>query len=53
MTNQLKLQQLVKLLDLTRLTENDQPEAMAQWLQQQSGAPSAQRPFVFTHNFYR
>lgn len=39
MTNQLKLQQLVKLLDLTRLTDNDQLAAMTQWLQQQAGAP--------------
>lgn len=39
MTNQLKLQQLVKLLDLTRLTDNDQSDAMAIWLHQQAGAP--------------
>jgi deoxyribose-phosphate aldolase len=51
MTNQLKLQQLVKLLDLTRLTENDQPEAMAQWLQQQSGAPFSPAAFCVYPQF--
>lgn len=39
MTNPLKLQQLVKLLDLTRLTDDDDHDAMAQWLLQQSAAP--------------
>lgn len=39
MTNPLKLQQLVKLLDLTRLTDDDQPDAMVQWLAQQASAP--------------
>ncbi len=32
MTNQLKLQQLLKLLDLTRLTDNDTSADMADWL---------------------
>jgi len=32
MANQLKLQQLLKLLDLTRLTDNDNKTDMAQWL---------------------
>lgn len=32
MTNQLKLQQLLKLLDLTRLTDNDNSAEMAAWL---------------------
>lgn len=34
MTNQLKLQQLLKLLDLTRLTDDDNSADMAVWLQQ-------------------
>jgi len=39
MTNPLKLQQLVKLLDLTRLTDDDQSDAVVQWLAQQASAP--------------
>lgn len=34
MTSPLRLQQLLRLLDLTRLTEQDTPTDMAQWLQQ-------------------
>lgn len=34
MTSPLRLHQLLRLLDLTRLTEQDTPTEMAQWLQQ-------------------
>lgn len=51
MTNQLKLQQLVKLLDLTRLTDDDHSEAMAQWLQQQAGAPFSPAAFCVYPQF--
>ena len=40
MTNTLKLQQLLKLLDLTRLNDEDDSSAMAQWLTQ-TAQPSA------------
>ncbi len=40
MTNKLKLQQLLKLLDLTRLNDEDNQAAMAQWLVQ-TAQPSA------------
>lgn len=51
MTNQLKLQQLVKLLDLTRLTDHDQIDAMTQWLQQQAGAPVSPAAFCVYPEF--
>jgi len=51
MTNQLKLQQLVKLLDLTRLTDDDPSEAMTQWLQQQTGAPFSPAAFCVYPQF--
>jgi len=35
MTHPLRLQQLVKLVDLTRLNESDRPEDVQQWLEQQ------------------
>lgn len=51
MTNQLKLQQLVKLLDLTRLTDHDQSAAMALWLQEQAGAPMSPAAFCVYPEF--
>ncbi|MBU2224786.1 MAG: deoxyribose-phosphate aldolase [Gammaproteobacteria bacterium] len=51
MTNQLKLQQLVKLLDLTRLTDGDHVDAMALWLQQQSDAPFSPAAFCVYPQF--
>ncbi len=34
MTSPLRLQQLLRLLDLTRLTDDDSPQGMADWLEQ-------------------
>ena len=51
MINQLKLQQLVKLLDLTRLADNDQADAMALWLQQQAGAAMSPAAFCVYPEF--
>jgi len=51
MTNQLRLQQLVKLLDLTRLTDNDHADAMAEWLQQQAGATFSPAAFCVYPQF--
>ncbi len=53
MTNQLKLQQLVKLLDLTRLTDDDHADAMAQWLQQQAGAALSPAAFCVYPQYLR
>lgn len=51
MTNQLKLQQLIKLLDLTRLTDDDQAAAMDLWLQQQASAPLSPAAFCVYPQF--
>ncbi|SNY50653.1 deoxyribose-phosphate aldolase [Arsukibacterium tuosuense] len=39
MTNRLRLLQLIKLLDVTRLNDNDDAQQMADWLQQQPQFP--------------
>ncbi|MBV2131008.1 deoxyribose-phosphate aldolase [Arsukibacterium indicum] len=39
MTNRLRLLQLTKLLDVTRLNEKDEPQLMADWLKQQPQLP--------------
>lgn len=41
MTNRLRLLQLTKLLDVTRLNENDESKIMADWLKQQPQLPVA------------
>ncbi|OBP15215.1 deoxyribose-phosphate aldolase [Rheinheimera sp. SA_1] len=51
MTNQLKLQQLIKLLDLTRLSDNDHAGAMDEWLQQQADAPFSPAAFCVYPQF--
>lgn len=51
MINQLKLQQLIKLLDLTRLTDDDHADAMNSWLQQQASAPLSPAAFCVYPQF--
>ncbi|MDX1538643.1 deoxyribose-phosphate aldolase [Arsukibacterium sp.] len=41
MTNRLRLLQLTKLLDVTRLNDHDEPQLMAGWLKQQPELPVA------------
>lgn len=51
MTNQLKLKQLLKLLDLTRLTDGDDSVAMQNWLQQHIQAESLPAAFCVYPQF--
>ncbi|MFC4656674.1 MULTISPECIES: deoxyribose-phosphate aldolase [Rheinheimera] len=44
MTHPLRLQQLVKLVDLTRLNDQDNEVAVEQWLEQQLSTPAAVPP---------
>ncbi len=51
MTNQLKLQQLLKLLDLTRLSDDDNHEAMQDWLNQTAVATAVPAAFCVYPQF--
>jgi deoxyribose-phosphate aldolase len=51
MTNQLKLKQLLKLLDLTRLTDDDDAAAMQSWLQQHVRADALPAAFCVYPQF--
>lgn len=51
MTNQLKLKQLLKLLDLTRLTETDDASDMQNWLQQHVQADALPAAFCVYPQF--
>jgi deoxyribose-phosphate aldolase len=49
--NKLKLQQLLKLLDLTRLSDDDSPQAMQEWLQQTATADAVPAAFCVYPQF--
>ncbi len=53
MTNKLKLQQLLKLLDLTRLNDDDSQEAMQEWLQQTAIASAVPAAFCVYPQFLK